>query len=220
MSRAFEALRTPVQFLMLLFAFSFIGLGIVLGILWYGGHLNLERLQRIGELLREDPKATPKPEPVKASSDWQGEIETARAALEAREARWREDYELMSGALRTVSQEHEKEETKLRADREALAKAQAEFEARRTAALELERSDKFKGNVRILTRLSPKNAANFVKDWSVEEIVTYVRRLRDTQAAKLLVEFDTTDPKKAKEVRELLKDQAAATAAATAPASR
>ncbi len=213
MDRVKRALQGVLTHMMMFFAFSFVGLAVIVAILWTEGYLSLAKLEHIGEILREDPATQrSKPAPEKASAEIQAQLEASRSSLERRETRWREEYDLLASALRTLREEGEIGRRELESGRAKLASEQEGLDARIEARRKLEQSEAFKNNVRIITKLAPKDAAAFVRDWTPEEIVAYVRRLRDKDAAKLLLELDKADAPKAKDVRTLLKEQAAAAA--------
>ncbi len=201
-------LRSVVGYTVLMLAFSFVGLVIIVGFLWMDGHLNATKLERIGAILREDPRAAPIEADPKPALGAQTEIDAARKALAERDQRWREEHALLSGALRTVKEELERERKELAVAAEEFREERRQFEAERAADLALRSSDSFQNNVRILAALSPKDAAAFLRDWDSKVIVPYVRRLRDRDSSKLLVELNVLDERKATEVRSLLRDQA------------
>lgn len=209
MNRAMTALQGVLHYTMMFLAFSFVGLCVVVGILWQQGFLSVERLKRVGSVLREDPNAPPKEEPkrIAISEEAQREIELAGTAIEARERRLREEIEVAGSALRTQQLEIKRERDALEAERAQFDKLKQEQSGQTDNAAVIAQATNFRNNLRILSRMSSKDAAAFLKDWDAEDIVMYVRRLRDKESAKLLVELDTTEARKAKEVRDLLRAQ-------------
>lgn len=209
MERLKAALRSVLTFVLLFSTFVLSGVAVVGALLWFDGYLTIDKVERIGEVLREDPRsAIPERAAVQTPAEAQAEIDAARQAMRHHDARWQEEYELLAGSLRTLQEEVGQERARLAADRARLAEERTAFAAEAKARAALETSDAFKNNVRILARLAAKDAAAFVRDWGADEIVRYLRKLRDREAARLLVELEALDATKAGEVRERLRTQA------------
>ncbi|MHC4605419.1 MAG: hypothetical protein ACYTAF_00595 [Planctomycetota bacterium] len=162
-------------------------------VLWVGGGVSAERLQKAVDALRGIEPEVPTVPPGIAQQEWKriGDYGDEREENLREQEKAMKDLETKN---RVLIEQQKQESARLTEREEEFQKARMEFEQEKAAWRQAQEDEKFQDNVKKFTETSPKVTVQIWLSYTEDEIVKYLRAMRSGAVADLFKEMQN-EPK-------------------------